>query len=76
MAERWSLLREELLTEETVLAYVDAMSSQLRRSGVMQRDKDRWGYYFDGEDTEQMLRKFLVERLEKTDSRFSDIPQS
>lgn len=76
LAERWSLLREELLTEETVLAYVDEMSSQLCRSGVMQRDKDRWGYYFDGEDTEQMLRKFLVERLEKTDSRFSDIPQS
>lgn len=75
LAERWQLLRQEHLSEENVLSYVDGLSSQLHRSGVLQRDKERWGYYFDGEDTEQMLRKFLVERLANTDTRFRDLTE-
>ena len=73
MAQRWQLLRKYVLTEEFILSLVDQMSAQLRRSGVMHREWERWDPYLGGEDTEQMLRQFLVERLQVMDAQFEAI---
>lgn len=75
MAKRWQQLRQSVLTEEHILSSVDEMSAQLRSSGVMRRDGERWGTFFDGADNEQSLRKFLIERLHRMDDHFEEILQ-
>ena len=76
MAQRWQLLRQQVLAEENILSLVDKMSAELTRSGVLQREWERWGYFFDGADTEAMLRKFLTERLQVLDAHFASFLQS
>jgi len=75
MAKRWQQLRQGIMAEEYILAQVEQMSDRLRRSGVLHRDQQRWGLYFDGDDTVQMLQQFLRERLQLLDAEFGAVLQ-
>lgn len=75
LAQRWQLLRQSVLSEKALLSRVEALSAQLRRSGVLHREWQRWDPYFDGADTEQMLQQFLRERLWRMDQYFEEILQ-
>lgn len=75
MARRWQLLRQTVLTEDHIYSLMEEMSAQLQRSGTLQRDLDRWGLFFQGEDTVPMLRQFIGERLRKLDVYYSELSE-
>ena len=77
MARRWLELRENLLTMENMTAVLEQEQAILDASGAQQRDTDRWGLYYEGEDSLENLYKSLEARLAWVDDYYSQfLPQS
>lgn len=71
MAQRWFDLRENLLTLENMTAILEQEQHSLVISGVQQRDIDRWGLYYEGQDSLENLYRSLEARLEWVDTYYS-----
>lgn len=75
MAQRWFELRESLLTMENMTAVMEREQAVLDASGAQVRDTDRWGLYYEGEDSLENLRKSMEARLEWVDAYYSQYLQ-
>jgi len=71
LAQRWKELREGVLSEDTILTTFQTSVSQLTRCGVLERDLQRWGQFYHGEDTTANLAQFLEEKLLLLDDYYS-----
>lgn len=63
MATRWKMLRQSVFSLDNVHSILFSLETELNHSGVLQRDQQRWGTFFQGEDTVEMLYRFIEERL-------------
>lgn len=70
MARRWTQLRENLLTMESMTAIVEQEQSLLDASGAQRRDQERWGLCFQGEDSLENLYKSMEARLNWVDAYY------
>ena len=75
MAERWFQLRENLLTLENMTAILEQEQARLDASGAQRRDVDRWGLYYEGEDSLENLYKSIEARLAFVDAYYSQYLQ-
>ena len=75
MALRWFELRESLLNMENMTAVLEREQAILDASGARERDTDRWGLYYGGEDSPENLYKSMEARLEWVDAYYSQYLQ-
>ena len=75
MARRWFQLRENLLTTETMTEILEQEQQTMDASGAQKRDIDRWGLYYEGQDSPENLRRSLEARLAWVDSYYSQYLQ-
>ena len=73
MAERWKLLRQNLLTEAYVLSLVEEMAGELQRSGVIHREWERWDPFFGDADTLESLKMYLQDQLTRMDELYEQL---
>ena len=71
MADRWSELRESVLEPDNVKSIISDNYTAITQSGSMQRDFDRWGLYYNGEDTIDNLYSFVDRHTERMDTYYS-----
>lgn len=70
LSRRWFELREGLFSLEHITGRMDDLLKQLDASGAVRRDQEKWGLYFDGQDTMDNLYRFVEERLQVLDSYY------
>lgn len=75
MAVRWTQLREELLTMETVTEILEQEQQILDASGARSRDTDRWGLYYEGQDSLENLYRSVEARFAWVDEYYSQFLQ-
>ncbi len=75
MAQRWFQLRESLLTLENMTAVLEQEQAVLDASGAQNRDTDRWGLYYEGQDSLENLYRSLEARLTWVDDYYSQYLQ-
>ena len=75
MAQRWFRLRDDLLTMENMIQVLKQEQAVLDASGAQKRDTDRWGQYYEGEDSLENLFKSLEARLTWVDAYYSQYLQ-
>ena len=75
MAQRWTELRENLLTMETVTEILEQEQKILDASGVQKRDTDRWGLYYEGKDSVENLVRSIEARFAWVDEYYSQYLQ-
>ena len=63
ITNRWLQLRENLITEEHIYQLMDGYLEELDASGAVRRDQDKWGLFYNGEDTIENLYRFVSERI-------------
>ena len=72
MAERWFEMRSEFLTAENVFRIIDQNYEKINACGAKTRDEQQWGrYYDDSDDSIDVMKKFIEERLEFLDAEHS-----
>jgi hypothetical protein len=69
-AARWFELREQLLIEEDILAYIDETYASIYDYGAYARDRALWGIRYDGEDTVATMKRFISKRLAYLDAYY------
>jgi len=69
-AARWLELRKSLLIKDDILKYIDTEYASLSSCGAFQRDTKLWGIRYGGEDTIDMLKLFVCDRLEYLDQYY------
>ena len=72
-AVRWFELRQWLIVEEDLHAYIDEMYAFLSESGAFQRDTKLWGERYKGADSIENLKRFFTVRLEYLDEYYTDL---
>lgn len=72
-ARRWKTLRREFLTEELVTSLLQREQQRLESSGALERDFQKWGWYFGGADSVENLFRFVKERLPVMDQYFGEL---
>lgn len=70
IAERWNVLRKNIFLEKNIYLVLDEIVEQLKVSGAMKRNKERWGELNEGEDNEENLRLYIQERLAFVDEYY------
>lgn len=71
LAMRWNELRSGVYSNANILSKLDAYYNQLHDSGAMHRDFNVLGWYtWDGEDTVETIKSYVVNRLEILDRHF------
>ena len=71
IVNRWQDLRQNLLSEETMLSVLDQLELKLANSGAYVRDQQLWGLFHGEQDTTEQLRLFILERLRFLDSYYA-----
>lgn len=72
LAERWKELREDVLSEETILALLDTEWGTITGSGALRRDSVRWPECEDSADTSE-IEAFLRARMRFLDSYYETL---
>lgn len=70
IARRWFALRKDLLSEAHIMQLLDDLDRELTASGAVNRDVERWGYYWKGQRTPQ---EFLRDRLTFLDEYYGSL---
>jgi len=70
-AERWFELRETLFSNEKIIETVNNNYNALTESNSLQREYERWGVYYSGQDTMDNLYSFIDMRLEHLDNYYA-----
>lgn len=78
MQERWNDLRKDVLHLDNITGKMDSYLETLDASGAVARDQEKWGLFFEGEDTLSNLYRFVEERLSLLDNLFleNSLPQA
>ena len=71
VAQRWRELRETMFSAESIEQCIRENIGLIERSGAFQRDHERWGFYYGGEDTWEALIRWCTERIGIVDQYFS-----
>ena len=71
MALRWLQLRENLLTMDSVAVILGQEQQTLDASGAQLRDRERWGLYYQGEDSLENLYRTVEARWKWLDDYYS-----
>ena len=56
-------MRKNIFLEKNIYLVLDEIVEQLKVSGAIERNKERWGELNEGEDNEENLRLYIHERL-------------
>lgn len=75
LARRWLELRESPLTMENVTAIIEREQRYLDVSGARKRDQDRWGLFYEGEDSVENLARNVEARFHWLDALYSQYLQ-
>lgn len=71
IAQRWYELRDSVFAPGTQLEHILEENKQcILESGAFERDNQRWGFYYGGEDTIEKLFQWCEERVEKMDEYY------
>ena len=68
LAERWSELRQNVLSNDNILQYVQSYQQLFENSGAYSRDMAKWGQYHEGQDTIEAFYQFIEKRMEFLDN--------
>ena len=60
---RWKELRQDLFSEENLCNVLSDYQVMLENSGSPVRDQEKWGLFYNGEDTIEKLYQFVNDRL-------------
>ena len=71
LRSRWQELRQSIFTKEHLWEKLDEYYAKLDQSGAPARDQERWGLFFEGNDTAEKAYCFLEERLAILDDYYS-----
>lgn len=71
MCSRWQELRQGVLREENILSILSELEREITESGAFDRDRQKWGTFYGGEDTVENLYRFVIERLAVLDERYA-----
>lgn len=75
MAIRWFQLRKELLTMETMTAILEQQQAVLDASGAQMRDQEKWGLFYEGQDSLENLYRSIEARLDWVDDYYTQYLQ-
>jgi len=70
-SDRWFELRKSIFALEHIWNLMDAHLEVLESSGAVARDQEKWGLFFEGEDTIENLYRFVEDRLAVLDEFYS-----
>ena len=71
MSARWQELRQGVFRQEYIYEKMDVWLEMLACSGADVRDWEKWGLYYEGDDTIENLYRFVEERLAVLDDYYS-----
>ena len=71
MAKRWGELRETIFSVAHEQEIVAALREQLESSGALERDLQRWGLVYGGEDSIENLNRYLTARFQWMDEKYA-----
>ena len=63
IAQRWKELRETMYSAESMEQCIRENIDPIEKSGAFQRDNERWGFCYGGEDTWDALIRWCTERI-------------
>lgn len=69
---RWKELREHIFSQSHIYDQLNKYLAVLDASGAPERDREKWGLYFEGEDRIDILYQFIEERLAVLDQYYSE----
>ena len=72
-SQRWQQLRQDVLTQQNILAKVENYRQQFSDSGAFARDKTKWGSYHNGADTMEAFCDFIQRRLVFLDEYYNNL---
>ncbi len=67
-AERWTMLRQQLLSKVELFNQMDALFTEVNQSGAWTRDKALWQGRYGGNDTIEQMKQFISDRLAVLDT--------
>ena len=70
MSIRWKELRETVFSQEYIYEKIGKYCRLLDESGAPARDYEKWGFYYEGEDTVENLYRFIDGRLQYLDGYY------
>jgi len=71
LGNRWQELRKSLFSQAHMTELLDRYYGMLDDSGAPARDREKWGLYFEGQDTTENLYRFVTERLQYLDGYYA-----
>ena len=71
LAKRWKELSEGLFTVAHEQQIVAGLRQQLERSGALDRDLQRWGLVYGGEDSIENLNRYLEVRHQWMNEKYA-----
>jgi len=71
--QRWSFLRDTILSSEEIILDMDALFSELDCSGVLKRENDRWKQDIDFTYERNRVKEFALKRVEILDDIIEDL---
>ena len=69
---RWKELREHIFSQSHIYDQLNEYLAVLDASGAPERDREKWGLYFEGVDRIDILYQFIEERLAVLDQYYSE----
>ncbi len=70
IAKRWFDLRNSIFSNKNIKTQSEKLYNTITYSGSLQRDYEKWGRYYDGEDNMDNFYKFINMRLEFLDEYY------
>lgn len=71
LAQRWKELRATMYSAASIEQCIRENIDLIERSGAFQRDNERWGFCYGGEDTWDGLIRWCTARIDVMDRRYA-----
>ncbi|MBR5874371.1 MAG: CotH kinase family protein [Oscillospiraceae bacterium] len=71
IAKRWFELRNSIFSTENITTHVEELFNTITYSGSLQRDHDKWGLHYSGEDNMENFYKYINMRMKFLDEYYS-----
>ncbi len=75
IATRWGELRKKLFSDANLYRHIDELYSIITQSGSLQRDYDKWGLYYNGDDNMENFYSFVDTRIDFLDKYYNSYLQ-
>lgn len=70
IAKRWFELRSSIFSTENITTHIEELFNTITYSGSLQRDYDKWGLHYGGEDNMENFYKYINMRIEFLDEYY------